>query len=176
MQMLDGSTPKEHVDGASRLTAFMARHGLQTSNDLAQAFRVTQPTSARWLKGAQGKPLEEVLQGPTLVLFELMEGGLETRDLSIAKRLAAVHARPGDFEVIEGEERWTIDVPTRSKVGGKIIVPSGHFIMVHSRWFKERIAKLRTLKSVRDDLHEKRMRMLVTRYQDAHDRMVALPR
>lgn len=174
--MLDGSTTKQDIDGASRLTAFMARHGLQTSNDLAQAFRVTQPTSARWLKGAQGKPLNEVLQGPTLVLFELMEDGLVTRDLSIAKRLAAVHARPGDFGTIEGEERWTIDVPTRSKVGGRIIVPSGHFIIVHSRWFKDRAAKLMGLESTGDDLHEKRIRMLVTRYLEAHTKMVALPR
>ena len=156
--------------------AFMERHGLQTTNDLAQVFRVWQSTASRWLKESKKKPLSDVMPGPALILLELMEQGVETPDLTAARSMAAIHAQPQAIDEIPRETDYRIEIPEKARYGARLVAPTGHFIVVHSRWFKDRSARLAKLAEAAKGARRARLSALVQRYQDAVEDMAALPR
>ena len=161
----------------NRLKAFMDANGLQTSVELAQVFRVTQDTTSRWIKNADTKKLEETMQGPALILFELMEDGLQTTELLNMREMAAVSARPEDFEDLLSEEKWKAILGARSRAGVRIETPDGYFILVHSRWLKKRISKLESLSADGEQkARQRRARILINRYNDVLTELGKLPR
>ena len=170
------SSTRARTNGRERLTTFMQQHGLQTTVDLAQVFRVAQSTASRWMKDAAEKPLEDVLPGPAMILMELMEAGLTTSDLDAMRKLAAVHARPDELDDIAVEQSWTVEVPTRSRFGAKVSTPTGHHIIVHSGWIKDRMVKLEAILLSGDAGTRRRAKTLLARYQDVLQKMAELPR
>lgn len=160
-----------------RLTAFMAKHGLQTTTDLAQVFRVGQSTCARWIRVAQQldskASLEDVLQGPAFILFELMEKGLMTEDLLAMKTIVAARSNPYTITDLKWELSWSLTIPDYARQGLKITTKQGHFITVHSGWLKQRILRLTT---DRDNQQAANVQTLLKRYRSAQTKMAALPR
>lgn len=159
-----------------RLTAFMEKHGLQTTTDLGQVFRVGQSTCARWIRVSHklesDASLEDVLQGPAFILFELMEKGLVTEDLLAMKTIAAARSDP-DITDLKWELSWSLTVPEYARQGLKITTKQGHFITVHSGWIKQRIARLA---SKNYDQQSANVETLLKRYRSAQTKMAALPR
>lgn len=163
-------------DGKSRLEGFMSKNGLFTTTDLAQVFRVGQSTISRWIGQAKKDILENVLPGPAMILFELIEDGFETPDLIRMRSLAAIRENPKTDFPTDTELQWTIEIPTNARYGAKIVSETGHYITVHSRWFSERLSKLEG--SV-DDLPPNKKRdvqRLVEKYGQARDDLTSLPR
>jgi hypothetical protein len=155
----------------------MSRNGLQTSHELAQVFRVNQTTAARWMREAQVRPLDEVLPGPAMILFDLMAGGLETPDLAATRRIAAVHARPGEFGLIEDEAKWRRELSTSARGGMTLRLPTGHSFVVHSGWLRERIERLdRLVAEAEDHAVRQKASTLAGRYRDDLARLGQLPR
>lgn len=161
-----------------RLTAFMTKHGLQTTTDLGQVFRVGQSTCARWIRVAQQlgskASLEDVLQGPAFILFELMEKGLMTEDLLAMKTIVATRSNPDAITDLKWESSWSLTIPDYARQGLKITTKQGHFITVHSGWLKQRIHRLeadRDEQQVATDVQT-----LLKRYRSAQTKMAALPR
>lgn len=161
----------------NRLKSFMELHRIQTSGEMAQVFRVTQDTTSRWIKNADSKPLEETMQGPALILFELMENGLQTKELIAVKAMAAVAACPSGIEDLNMEEKWTVTLSNRARLGVRIENLEGYFIVVHSRWLKERMAALNVI-TVEDKqkARQKRAQSLFARYEGALSGLAELPR
>lgn len=158
------------LPGQSRIQKFMRSFGLENSHDLAQAFRVSQTTAARWMKDAETKPVEDVMPGPAFILLGLMENGVETEDLRRTQALAALREHPSDQGPVAGEDKWQIEIPRFSRHGVKIVTGTGHYIVAHSGWFKERIKKLA---AGQDDALA---RKLMQRYTDAINKLAGLPR
>lgn len=169
---------KRPQDGNSnRLKTFMERNGLQTSGELAQVFRVTQDTTSRWIKNADSKPLEETMQGPALILFELMENGLQTKELLAMREMAAVQQNPAGVEDINVEARWKVSLSNRARLGVRIENEEGFFIVVHSRWLKDRMAALETIAAqAQQKARQRRALSLKSRYSDALQELADLPR
>lgn len=169
--------PRSGSGDPDRLTAFMTKHGLQTTTDLAQVFRVGQSTCARWIRVAQQlegeDSLEDVLQGPAFILFELMEKGLMTEDLLAMKTIVEARSNPDAITDLKWEMSWSLTVPDYARQGLKITTKQGHFITVHSGWIKQRIARL----AMNDDeLQSATIQTLLKRYRSAQTKMAALPR
>lgn len=158
--------------GGDRLRIFMRRCGFHNSHDVAQAFRVSQTTAARWIKDAADGSVEDAMPGPAVILLELMESGIETPDLKMAQFLASLRERPQDHPVIEGEEHWRIETSRSARHGAKIVTNAGHYIVVHSIWFRERIRRL----SSEAGRKGKVARELVERYTAAISKLAELPR
>lgn len=155
----------------------MDRHGLQTTADLAQVFRVGQTASARWLRASQKlsdtDSLEDVLQGPAFILFELMEKGVETEDLAAMKTIVLARSNPDEISDLKWEASWSLSIPEYARQGMKITTKSGHHITVHSGWIKSRIA---SLEKVADEQSSTAVKTLLKRYRTAQTKMAELPR
>jgi hypothetical protein len=160
----------------NRLVRFMTRHGLQTTNDLAQVFRVYQTTASRWLKLAANEPVEHVLPGPALILLELMEQGVETSDLAAMRRLAELHSAPDALDEADGEAGWRIEVSSRQRQGARLVTPGGHHIVVHPGWFRDRSRHLERLAGSARGARRARLRDIARRYEAAIEDLAGLPR
>lgn len=167
----DARTP-----GRPRLDAFMAKNGLTTIDQLAQVFRMSQTPVQAWLKRSEREPLEEVLPGPAMILFELMERGTQTDDLDVMRGLAAIHADPATAADLQDEHEWEVEIPTTSRYGARVVARSGHSIKVHPGWFRGRIAALEPMVGSMSGVRKKHTQDLLKRYREAIEAMSRLPR
>lgn len=162
--------------GSDRLADFMTKHGLCTTTDMAQVFRVGQSTVSRWVGQAKEKPLEDVLPGPAMILLELFESGIETPDLITMREMAELREHPTSERPIAAEMRWSVNIPTNARYGAKIVSDTGHYVVVHSRWFTERITKLKKQAAEAETPDRRRAQRLIERYEMARDELTSLPR
>ena len=156
--------PQLPIDRDTRLARLAQSHGLNTSSDLAQVFRVTNSTAGRWKDQARSRPLEEVMPGPAMILLELYEQGVETRDLQDVREAAKVRNGPDNLFLQPDEECWSIS-STEGRKAVTITLPNGRTIDAFPRWIKTRIRHLEDLLPHMPDLEAARCRKAVERYK-----------
>lgn len=161
----------------NRLRRFMKAQGLANAHELAQVFRVSKSTAARWLQDTEKQPLEDVLPGPAQVLLDVLEDGIETEDLRAVRDLVLIQNGADQPEEFRQEHLWEIELPNAARLPVKITLPSGHYILIHSQWMEQRLAALAPVAT--GTLHDKRReraRAIVAAYGKALEGLAALPR
>ncbi len=153
--------------------------GLKLSHELAQVFRVVPGTVNTWRrKLAAGESAHECMPGPAAVLLELLEQGVKTVDVPIVQELAALYDAPAEHLIFKGEIDWTHALPMQRTSPVTLTAPSGHYLVVHSRWLRVRIAALHKAAEAEatTDLLREYYLSLADRYADTRSALLAVPR